>query len=242
MRFETSETLPRYIKNVNSYLPITKEEERELAIKIQADPKDKASRDKLVCANLKFVITLANKFIGQGVPIDDLINEGNVGLIKAAENFKPAKNVKFITYAQFWIRKHLNGAIMNYSKIVRLPANQEYDIYKKRMAGESINTHSVELDRPIHEGSEDTVGDVILKTNPMDTHDRDHDKYQVSVLMSILTTDEKNVVSMKYGLDGNGALDNRQIADSFNTTTGKIAQILKSARAKMMTRAEVIEA
>jgi len=103
-RFETSAGLPQYFKSLDGLArPLSKCEEGALADRIQLG--DDEALNSLVTANLKFVVTLANKFIGMGLPIDDLIQEGNAGLIEAARKFTSDKDVKFITYAQFWIRK-----------------------------------------------------------------------------------------------------------------------------------------
>ena len=142
-RFETSESLPQYFKDIEGVSsPLTKAEELQLAARIQKG--DELALNRLVQANLKFVVTLANKFIGMGLSIDDLIQEGNAGLIEAARRFTPDKDVKFITYAQFWIRKRLNLSLCEYGRTVRLPVNQEYDIYKRKMKGEDINLRNVQ--------------------------------------------------------------------------------------------------
>lgn len=243
MRFETSENLQIRIKDISKYRQITREEEIELALRIRANPQDIDAIHRLTVANLKFVIKLANKFIGQNVSIDDLISEGNLGLIEAATRYNPDtknKNAKFITYAQFWIRKALNGAIANYSKIVRLPMNKEYDIYKRKMAGETVNTHTVELDRPIREGSEDTIGDVLLRVDPMVEMDREHTVHQVKVLMSRLTAEEKNVVVLKFGLDGDDPHTNKEIAEISQLSVPLVGRLIRSAKTKMKEIAHVV--
>lgn len=109
-RFETSSTLPTYFREMAAISkPLSKAREHELARRIQAG--DDRALEELVQANLKFAVTLANKFVGMGLSIDDLIQEANSGLIEAALRFGAEKDVKFITYAQFWIRKRLNGAL-----------------------------------------------------------------------------------------------------------------------------------
>lgn len=241
-RFETTENLPAYIKNANRYHQLSKEEELELAKKICSDPNDTVSINKLVVANLKFVIKMANAFIGQGVSIDDLVNEGNLGLLAAARTFKPEKNTKFITFAQWQIRKHLNMAIVKYSKIVRLPVNQEYDIYKAKKAGVEVNTHTVYLDRPINDGSETTVGDMVLRTDPV--HEKvelDHRNYMISVMLEVLNDEERKIVVSKYGLDGEDALDNSEIGTLMNIKPAKVSQLLREARRKMKTIGSTVE-
>ena len=148
MKFETSENLPRYFKTIQKNAPLTIGEEKQLVVAIQEG--DAKAVEKLVSANLKFVVKLANRHIGQGVPIDDLIQEGNMGLLEAALNFKPRDGQRFINYAQLWIRKKLNESVAKTGRIVRLPHNQEYAIYKAKMKGEDIEIpRKVDIDAPI---------------------------------------------------------------------------------------------
>ena len=236
-RFETSVSLPQYFKDVTAVsAPITKEREHELAARIQAG--DEAALHELVSANLKFVVTLANKFIGMGLSIDDLIQEGNAGLIEAARRFTADKDTKFITYAQFWIRKRLNLALCEYGRTVRLPVNQEYDIYKKKMKGESVNLSNVELDRPIGESNDSTVGDLILSEDFKDPFNGQDERILINRLLSTLKEPEKKIVALFYGLEGDG-LSTKDVAEIVGKTPVEVNRALKVARAKMRKEAGV---
>jgi len=126
---------------------------------------DAKAVETLVKANLKFVVKLANRHIGQGVPIDDLIQEGNMGLLEAAHRFKPGEGQRFINYAQLWIRKKLNESVAKTGRIVRIPHNQEYEIYKAKMKGQDIEIpRQVDIDKPIGDEGGNTIGDITLKT------------------------------------------------------------------------------
>ncbi len=118
MNFETSENLPKYFKTIKKSNPLTIDEERALGSRIKSG--DRRAVNELVQHNLKIVVKLANRHIGQGVPIDDLIQEGNIGLIEAAERFDPKDGVRFISYASLWIRKRLNEAVVAHGRIVIL--------------------------------------------------------------------------------------------------------------------------
>jgi RNA polymerase primary sigma factor len=118
---EESETIRMYFNDLNREKTIKPDEEVMLARRIRE--KDYMALDKLVRANLKFVISVAVQYKNRNIPLNDLINEGNIGLIKAAEKFDETKGFKFISYAVWWIRQSILHAINNHSKIVRIPTN-----------------------------------------------------------------------------------------------------------------------
>lgn len=111
-----------YLRDISSLDMITPEEEVELAQRIQ-DGDDQA-RQKLVEANLRFVVSVAKQYQGRGLELVDLINEGNIGLIRAAERFDATRGNKFISYAVWWVRQQIYQAVSEQSRIVRLPQNQ----------------------------------------------------------------------------------------------------------------------
>jgi len=230
-RFETTEGLPQYFKSIESVAkPLSKAEELVLADRIQAG--DELALNSLVTANLKFVVTLANKFIGMGLSIDDLIQEGNAGLIEAAQKFTSNKDVKFITYAQFWIRKRLNLALCDHGRIVRLPVNQEYDIYKRRMKGEEINLSNVQIDKPVGENGDNTLGDIVLRTDFDDPFEMEETNRVLTRLLSKLRPTELEIVQLFYGLVGDG-LSTKEIAEQVGKTPAEVNRALKVARAQM---------
>lgn len=117
--------LNRFMKEVAKEEMITADEEAELAMKIQRhDEESQAAVDKLVRANLRFVISVAKQYQDLGLPLIDLINEGNLGMIRAAQGFDGSRGFKFITYAVWWIRQSILKALGDQGRIVRLPQNQ----------------------------------------------------------------------------------------------------------------------
>lgn len=230
-RFETAEGLPQYFKNLDKLSgPLTKQEEHALAVRIQAG--DDAALNSLVQANLKFVVTLANKFIGMGLPIDDLIQEGNAGLIEAARKFTPDRDTKFITYAQFWIRKRLNLSLCEYGRTVRIPVNQEYDLYKRKMKGEDINLTNIALDKPIGEDGDNTLGDIILRTPFADPFEKEEETRLLNRLLGKLKESDREIIELFYGLVGDG-MSTKDIAEQIGKTPAEVNRALKVARAKM---------
>ena len=117
-----SASLDKYLQEIGREELITVEEEVELAQRIKKG--DQAALDKLTRANLRFVVSVAKQYQNQGLSLPDLINEGNLGLIKAAEKFDETRGFKFISYAVWWIRQSILQALAEQSRIVRLPLNQ----------------------------------------------------------------------------------------------------------------------
>jgi RNA polymerase primary sigma factor len=117
-----SDSIKAYLSEVNKIPQIDEEEEQELASRSQKG--DLGARQKLITANLRFVISVAKQYQGKGINFEDLVNEGNYGLIKAAERFDETRGFKFISYAVWWIRQSILEALTNHSRIVRLPSNQ----------------------------------------------------------------------------------------------------------------------
>ena len=115
-------TVSQYMADVNRYPMVTPDEEGELAFRIQKG--DEQALRRLVEANLRFVISVAKQYQGHGVDLPDLINEGNIGLMKAARKFDPSRGFKFISYAVWWIRQSILQALAEKARMVRLPLNQ----------------------------------------------------------------------------------------------------------------------
>ncbi len=128
-RFITDDgSLSLYLKEIGKYKSLPLEEEAKLAVRIRKG--DKRALEKLVKANLRFVVSVCRNYQNQGLPLSDLINEGNLGLIRAAKRFDEKKNFKFISYAVWWIRQAILQALAEQSRIVKLPLNRVGTIHK----------------------------------------------------------------------------------------------------------------
>ncbi|HRT68260.1 MAG TPA: sigma-70 family RNA polymerase sigma factor, partial [Bacteroidota bacterium] len=119
-----SQSLDKYLQEIGKVELLSQDEEIELAKKIQSNAPDAdQALEKLVKANLRFVVSVAKQYQNQGLSLGDLINEGNLGLIKAAHRFDVNRGFKFISYAVWWIRQSILQALAEQSRIVRLPLN-----------------------------------------------------------------------------------------------------------------------
>lgn len=153
-------SLDQYLRDISVFPLISREEEVRLAQRIRAN--DQEALDTLVRSNLRFVVSVAKKYQNQGVSLSDLINEGNLGLIRAAHKFDETKGIKFISYAVWWIRQAILQALAEQSRIVRVPLNRAGALHR---IGKRANTLLQELGREatnaeIAEGMEITEEEV----------------------------------------------------------------------------------
>ena len=142
-------SLDQYLREISRYPLITREEEVVLAQAIKTGNEE--SLDKLVRSNLRFVVSVAKKYQNQGVSLSDLINEGNLGLIRAAHKFDETKGIKFISYAVWWIRQAILQALAEQSRIVRVPLNRAGTLHR-------IGKRSASLQQEL--GREPTVEEI----------------------------------------------------------------------------------
>ncbi|MCI0512550.1 RNA polymerase sigma factor RpoD/SigA [candidate division KSB1 bacterium] len=132
----SKQSIEKYLEEIGGFSPLSPEEEIFLARRIKKG--DEIALDKLVKANLRFVISVAKEYQGQGLPLQDLISEGNLGLIKAAQRFDETRGFKFISYAVWWIRQSILQALAEQSRVVRLPLNRVGAINKVGRALEEL--------------------------------------------------------------------------------------------------------
>ncbi len=192
-----SASLDKYLQEIGHEELISVEEEVELAQRIRKG--DRKALEKLTKANLRFVVSVAKQYQNKGLSLPDLINEGNLGLIKAAEKFDETRGFKFISYAVWWIRQSILQAIAEQSRIVRLPLNQVGSVNKinkianrfeqeheRRPSADEIgdfvdlpeekiedalkvNTRHVSMDAPFADGEENSLLDILPNNDSPDT-------------------------------------------------------------------------
>ena len=188
-----SAALEKYLQEISKETMISAEEEVELAQRIKKG--DTKALERLTKANLRFVVSVAKQYQNQGLSLPDLINEGNLGLLKAAERFDETRGFKFISYAVWWIRQSILQAISEQSRIVRLPLNQVGSVnkinreinrfeqlYERRPSVDeiaekvdlpqekideamAINGHQISVDAPFVEGEDNSLLDVMANSD-----------------------------------------------------------------------------
>ena len=128
MRHSGEKSLDAYLQDIHDTPLLSREEEADLARRIRKG--DPSAKDKLVRANLRFVVSYARRYAGQGLSLPDLINEGNIGLIRAAERFDETRGFKFISYAVWWVRQAMLQALADQSRIYRVPTSRANALYR----------------------------------------------------------------------------------------------------------------
>ena len=135
--------LETYLREINETPLLTADEEKELAYRIEQG--DSSARDRMVRANLRLVVNIARSYTGKGLGLQDLIEEGNLGLLRAVEGFDPTMNTRFSTYASYWIKQSIKRALVNTAKTIRIPAYMVELLAKWRRASARLQD---ELGRP----------------------------------------------------------------------------------------------
>jgi RNA polymerase primary sigma factor len=233
--YQRSDSLNRYFKSIKDINPLEKEEELDLARKARAG--DKRALNKLIEHNLKIVVTIANKNIGRGIDVDDLIQQGNLGLHEAARRFDPEVGVRFATYAGSRVLKMMNKLIDECGRMIRIPVNQEYKRYLDKKEGKEVdNISSVRLDDMMYDDSNKTNGESgIISVVPrveMDS-DLEHFKVKTKNLLSTLKDRDRQIIKLYFGIDTEEPLPTREIAKEVGLTQIRVCQIISSAKKKM---------
>lgn len=195
--FGSNRSLDLYLHEINKTPLLKREEERDLAQRIHKG--DKAALDQLVKANLRFVVSIAKQYANQGLSLEDLINDGNLGLIKAAHRFDEKRGFKFISYAVWWIRQAMLQSLAEHSRIVRLPLNRAGTLYKIGKASRQLDQelgrapNALEIAKRL-KISEDEVKDTMHIAN---THISLDDPY---------SSDQDDNALVDYLMDENAAM------------------------------------
>jgi RNA polymerase primary sigma factor len=242
-------SLDQYLRDISAYPLISRDEEAHLARHIRKGEQE--ALDKLVRSNLRFVVSVAKKYQNQGVSLSDLINEGNLGLIRAAHKFDETKGIKFISYAVWWIRQAILQALAEQSRIVRVPLNRAGTLHR---IGKRANALLQELGRDathaeIANGMDITEEEVaktmaISQTHlSLDAPLTPGEDNRLLDYLSHLKERESKILRLYFGLDGSEPMTLEEIGALLGITRERVRQIKEKAlsRLRHVSRARALE-
>jgi RNA polymerase primary sigma factor len=258
------DSLNAYIREIARFKPLSADEEKELGRRIRQG--DQAALQRLVEANLRFVVSYAKRYRGLGLSFLDLIHEGSLGLIEAAKRFDPERNVKFISYAVWWVRQAIFHALAEHSRVFRLPQKLSGQISKVGNARQQL---AVELERaPTTEevaektalteqeveallrvaGDDLSLSTAVGEDGKMELGDtleqdtipsaelelmRTSFEDQIRAMVGELEPKERDVIKMRFGLDGEEPRTLQEIGEALGLSRERIRQIESKAKEKL---------
>ena len=271
-----SDPVRLYLRECGSNPLLSAEEEMRLAKLIERGKhKDateeekeeaKAAKKEMANANLRLVVSIAKKYPGRGMPFLDLIQEGNIGLLKAVDKFDYTKGYKFSTYATWWIRQAITRAIADQAKTIRVPVHMVETINKvvrarrtltqelgrepsnkeiAEMLGEdedrvteimSFSQDPVSMEAPVGDEDDSHLGDFVQDSNALSPEENaiaEMRNKQISLAMKDLTDREQEVITLRFGLDGNQPHTLEEVGQMFHVTRERIRQIEAKALRKL---------
>lgn len=250
------EEIQLYLKDIRKIKVMTPEREKELAKLISSGVLTEKEKNKiykeLIEGNLRFVITVAKQYQNQGLDFPDLINEGNLGLMKAIQNFDWSKNLRFISYAVWWVKQSILQSLNDNARTIRLPVNVVQDLQRAKKEIESNGgkledrfqnlPSMVDLDMNINEEG-DTLIDII-KNDQADMPDesfnsKDELKHKLISLLDVLDERERVIIGDYYGLTGTPRTL-EDIGGDFSLTKERVRQIKEKALRKLRNDSSIL--
>jgi RNA polymerase primary sigma factor len=224
-----SATLQAYLKAIAQFPRLTPEEEQGLAWRAHRDA-DQEARQRLVESNLRFVVNYAKRYRHLGVGLLDLIHEGNLGLIEASRRFDPSRNVKFITYAVWWIRESMMHVLSDQMRAVSFPP--------KLFASLGHGGEDVSLSEPVERDGQNgrALADLLPDDHqaPIDEEImRQSDAHELVEALGDLDGKEREVVRLRYGLEDDEPRTLQEIGDRLHLSRERVRQIEVMAKAKL---------
>jgi RNA polymerase primary sigma factor len=261
---ESENSIKIYLREIGQVALLTPKQEIQLAARIKRG--DKEARALMIKANLRLVVKIAHDYSNLGLPLLDLISEGNIGLMKAVERFDPKKGGKLSTYGAWWIKQSIKRALANQAKTIRLPVHLVDKISKMKRAAHNLSeklgreptdeelAHKLDmpvakvaqlrtisirpasLDAPIGEEEDTQFSEIVSDEAAADPFEMLRDKtlrQDVRELIEELDPREAEILTLRFGLDGNKPLTLEDVGRKFKVTRERIRQIQNIALAKL---------
>jgi RNA polymerase primary sigma factor len=261
---ESENGIKIYLREIGQIALLTPKDEIRLAARIKKG--DKQARADMIKANLRLVVKIAHDYSNYGLPLLDLISEGNIGLMKAVERFDPKKGGKLSTYAAWWIKQSIKRALANQSKTIRLPVHLVDKISKMKRAGHklserlgreptdqeladvlgvprakvaqlrTISIRPASLDAPIGEDDATEFSEIVGDENALSPFELLRDKnlrQDVRDILEELETREAEILTLRFGLDGNKPKTLEEVGRKFKVTRERVRQIQNIALNKL---------
>jgi RNA polymerase primary sigma factor len=258
LNFDDERSLSKYFKDVRKSTILTPDEEQILAKQIKNG--DQGAIERLVNSNLKFVISIAKEYQNQGLPLSDLINEGNYGLIKAATRFDHTRGFRFISYAVWWIKQSIIQSLNENARTVRLPANVinklsslkkdierfEFENEREPVYGEILDENDEPVDFTlqhrcnslndvINEDGDELIDIIVINDDATEKLFVDNRiKDELNKTLSVLDDRERNIIECYFGLNTDcEPMTLEAIGEKYNLTKERIRQIKEKAIRKL---------
>ena len=223
---KNSDPVRQYLHAIGAYQVLkSKEEEVFLAKRVLEGDQD--AKDELIQCNLKLVVSIAKHYVNRGMDFLDLIQEGNLGLMKAVDKFDYTRGFKFSTYATWWIRQAITRALADQARTIRIPVHMV----------ETINKIArLSLEKPVGEEDDSHIGDFVVdkdNESPYDYANRSMETERINEVLSQLTEREARVIRLRYGLEDGRTHTLEEVGKEFNVTRERIRQIEAKALKKL---------